>query len=401
MKFKFIGLMISLILLSVATVSAADVNETAQTDIVEEDALNDVEIDETIASFDELQKLIDSNSTIELDKDYSIELGGSTLKISKDLTINGNGHCLDGDGKTRIMKINGGHVTLNNIIFENGVSNKGGAIYSEGELNIKNCVFQENTANDDNGGAIYTTKKLYIADSKFLNNQAYVDGGAVYGKEGTTIENSVFKTNAAKGSSKRCFGGAVRIEKSLTIDGCEFNNNYAEDHGGAIYSDNIKFTGENTFIGNIAENYGGAVYTNTISGDVEYVTFKNNQAKTDDGGAIYINKEYDGTFTHCFFEKNHAGQRGGAIYVDSCNSDITLTKNAFIGNTAVYGNSGYTCNSGGWIGGVSFILGPNWYGDTSESSREGQFYYKGLTFLSSSTEIEVESWLNDIWEVFA
>lgn len=475
MKFKFIGLIIILLVLSVAAVSAADINEIAHT---ENNASSDggstyIEIDETIASFDELQNLIDSNSTIELDKDYSIELGGSTLKISKDLTINGNGYSLNGDGKTRIMEINGNHVTLNNIIFENGKSYRGGAIYNNGNLTVNNCVFQNNTVTDDEGGAIYSDgdlkiqksifqnnfantddagaiyskKSLDISDSKFLYNHAYVDGGAIYCEAGANIVNTLFNFNSANGSSQKCEGGAIRTLGKLTLKGCEFNGNYAEnrggaieawgfvkqntetltiencefngnvaggtstflgDMGGAISAYRIKFLGEdNSFIGNIG-NDGGAIFTKYVDGDIENITFKNNQAGGD-GGAIVIAEEYDGKFTHCIFEKNSAKGRGGALFLQSHFSDVTLTHNAFINNSAAFGNSGYTFNNGGIFGGEAFNLGPNWYGSTSQESREGQFYYESLNMdLTSRLEAngkcfeqKAEKYLKSIFDIYS
>ena len=59
--------------------------------------------------------------------------------ISKDLTINGNEHTIDGCNTYRIFKTYG-TVNLNDIVFKNGRSatSDGGAIYAVGTLNIDN-----------------------------------------------------------------------------------------------------------------------------------------------------------------------------------------------------------------------------------------------------------------------
>ena len=295
------------------------------------------------------------------------------------------------------------HTEINKSKFlGNTAFNFGGAIYADNTLAVANCEFYDNHV-ENNGGAIFADQALNIYDCEFLKNTAKAYGGAVYSiapyEYNTLIVRSVFNCNSAEEDN----GGAVKSITTVIIEDCEFNNNNAGSYGGAIYADNdMQFRGENTFIGNIAENDGGAVYTGTILGNVEYVTFKSNQVKKNDGGAIYINNEYDGTFTHCFFEKNYAHCDGGAIYINSMSSDVTLTKNAFIGNNARYGKSAYTCNRGGIWGETAFNLGPNWYGDTDETSFQNQFYRSLAIRLlpGDCVEYKVETWLNSVWEMF-
>lgn len=58
-------------------------------------------------SFKDLQDLIDGaeeGSTIYLDRDYDYK-GTDTVEFSKSITIDGNGHYLDGQGKDRIFDI--------------------------------------------------------------------------------------------------------------------------------------------------------------------------------------------------------------------------------------------------------------------------------------------------------
>ena len=60
-------------------------------------------------SFKELQDIINDaqeHEEINLTNDYSLAYGGTTLDISKSITLNGNGHTLDGGNLNRIMNIN-------------------------------------------------------------------------------------------------------------------------------------------------------------------------------------------------------------------------------------------------------------------------------------------------------
>lgn len=74
----------------------------------------------------------------------------------------------------------------------NGV---GGAIENGGALFVDNCAFDRCIASDK-GGAIYSEGYLEVKDSAFTSNAAG-EGGAIYATEGTEIENSLFELNAA------------------------------------------------------------------------------------------------------------------------------------------------------------------------------------------------------------
>ena len=220
MKFNRIILIICLmILLNIATVAAEDIGDAVlavddgtyvqainHNDILEtadenaQSAQEDIEIetsssnDEVLADGDDgtftaLQKKIDdaeNGSVISLDKDYSYDEGFSDrgIKIDKDLTINGNGHTIDGLSKSRIFLIKLGairnnKVTLNNIKFTNGYSDLyGGAIFNYADLTINNCEFASNHAKYA-GGAISSVGHLDCINSKFTKNIAD-DGGAVF-----------------------------------------------------------------------------------------------------------------------------------------------------------------------------------------------------------------------------
>ena len=126
----------------------------------------------------------------------------------------------------------------------------------------------------------------------------------------------MFKNNRASGTWGRDqYGGAIYCT-NLKCNNCTFEDNYSNDDAGAIY---IKTKSESTikntqFTNNQAkDNNGGAIYSN---GDlrVSNCNFTKNKAKTD-GGAIYINNKGKSTIKNSKFTNNKADDYNrGAIY---------------------------------------------------------------------------------------
>ena len=283
-----------------------------------------------IGSFTDLQNSIDKTNNggvIVLDKNYvysandSNLINGIVIK-NKNITIEGNGHSIDGLNSARIFGITSSNVVVNNLTFVNGMSSSdGGAILSsEGFISINNCNFTNNTA--ASGGAISSNSDMNISNSEFRNNTitSYAFGGAVdirYSK--VNIFNSLFISNVGYSggaiynihSSLNCtrtkfwhnkascfagavytsngqsnflncsflrnygrFGGAVSGEKSNIVNS-SFTGNSAY-FGGAVSCENINISGS-TFVGNVA-NIGGAIYM--VNGSVADSVFGANSADT-------------------------------------------------------------------------------------------------------------------------
>ncbi|MBO7241084.1 MAG: hypothetical protein J6U90_01340, partial [Methanobrevibacter sp.] len=212
MKFKKSLLIVCLIifLFSIASVSANEIDDVAITaedngiiSVDEESSAenmdeiltesfqeNVIEADgEDDGTFSALQKKIndaEEGAVITLDKDYTYDEGFSKrgIRINKNLTINGNGHTLDGLSQSRIFLVRYGlidnnHVVLNNIKFTNGNTDLyGGAIFNYGNLTVNNCVFTNNYAKYC-GGAINSVGHLNLKNSNFTKNTAGGDGGAI------------------------------------------------------------------------------------------------------------------------------------------------------------------------------------------------------------------------------
>ncbi|WP_295116057.1 hypothetical protein [uncultured Methanobrevibacter sp.] len=358
MKVKFL-LLFAVFLFSIACVGATDVNDTiASSDV--NDALSsgeDIQILEVNESshgitisddgtFTSLQKkiiLASEGSTISLDRDYSYDEGflESGIVIDKNLTINGNGHILDGKSKARIFMILFGlkennKVTLNNIKFVNGHTKYyGGAILNFADLTVNKCTFTNNYAYYC-GGAINSLGYMDCKNSNFYKNTAGGDGGAIFSLSFAKsvsfyinhfplriideklefinpitlnasfkflkdrVSNCVFKNNVAKGRG----GGAIYAFSNIDVRLSLFAYNKAGEKGGAIFANKDLYVTNSKFAYNKAPMYGGAIYFKCHESSGHY---------DKNGKWISEIKYYNNLIQGSTFAKNSAS-KGGAIY---------------------------------------------------------------------------------------
>lgn len=385
----FLTLFLIFFMLSIFSVSASDLNDTITSaddnnmlEITEENDMTESSQEDILSASDDgtftalQQKIYDANtnSTITLDRDYTYDEGFSTrgIVIDKDLTINGNGHTINGLSESRIFLVKLGKlapykVTLNNIKFINGNTNLyGGAVFNYADLTVNNCQFNNNHAKYS-GGAICSIGYLECKNSKFDKNIADGDGGAIFtlslrgtldnmiwtlinaSREGSldfltdfvndntlvytqeTISNCVFTNNVAKGRG----GGAIYGFGHINIKKSTFTSNKAGEKGGAVFGNKNLFISDSKFTSNQAPQYGGAVYfrchdqgghyenkkwiskINYYSNSIKNSVFTKNTASK--GGAIYAFRYSDSDTVHCAkavkctFEANKAS-KGRDIY---------------------------------------------------------------------------------------
>lgn len=233
-------------------------------------------IEEPLKTFGYAVRKIISNAsnppTIFLtDGTYSVEQTGEYLPIGlksyiKLESINPLGAIIDGQGLYRSMLIFGrSGVKVRGILFVNGNSSAGGALYLSGSgLLIENCLFTNNYGTS--GGAVYTTGgsgvKLSYCD--FLENTSH-DGGGCY------------TTNSS----------------SSVIENCRFINNSSTINGGAVWTAG---TGNNIVDCLFEENF--AIQ----------------------GGGVFI-EWYDSKIINCTFHDNDA-INGSSLYSISSNADL-------------------------------------------------------------------------------
>lgn len=175
--------------------------------------------------------------------------------------------------------LSAGQTTITDSVFKD---NNGGALYiNAGFSTIDNTVFSGNAS--DFGGAVRidSAVTVNINNSSFTGNSAGQEGGAIWSEGALDVTDSVFSDNSSNDS-----GGAIQsgVGGSLLVDGTTFDGNSA-DYGGAIqlYSGNGTVA-NSTISGNSAQFRGGGVH---ILGNmtIQNTTVTGNSAAN--GGGVY------------------------------------------------------------------------------------------------------------------
>ncbi|WP_296891041.1 hypothetical protein [uncultured Methanobrevibacter sp.] len=195
------------------------------------DNLLNCDMKDNISTFEELDLLLSGlhpGDVINITKDYYCSRSGiNTITISADnVTVNGNGHVINGMNQYVVFNICGNNVKIYNLTFinakntdvkliscsrwENITYNNGSSALcwygDEGVLT--DCNFIGNTA--VNGGALtWTGNKGLINNCIFINNTASGVGGAIYiAGANNTINNTVFRDSSSKLTCESIFVGS-------------------------------------------------------------------------------------------------------------------------------------------------------------------------------------------------
>lgn len=292
---------------------------------------------------------------------------------------------------------NGGAICTSNAIeisiaseFNNNYAKtSGGAVYVTGAVDINTQVskFENNSAmgtgTNDGGGAIYTSGTVAVSSaSQFKNNYAQTNGGAICTVNATisdadnTTSHSVcinnysastyayFYKNTAMGSSTTNGGGAIYTKGSAYLKG-KFEQNYAEQNGGAVYC---------------------TTHVRTNSG-----SFESNTAKKGDGGVIFLASSSSSNIYLMgggSFISNYAGSDGGVLYAGSLasaqiQSSFSYNKAAGIEAGDSDGYGGVLSLSGSTTSTVS--ISGSYTIQYNQAVRGGVLYTNGEVSLSSAT----------------
>lgn len=328
-------------------------------------------------SFSHLNTLIKMNPyEVKLEKDYAFN---STIDsdfiegifLSEYVTIDGQGHRIDGSNQARAFIVGDYGITFNNINFTNCNANSsnnyggaiysfyyafyvrnssfvnnhaslGGAIYSEGTVDLQNSNFTDNHASDI-GGAVFTLKVLLSTNSTFRNNtntQIYTEENFT-GTGNTFLCDDVYVDlfiNATRDNGIVSLDQDLNATQTIVING---SNVIIDGNGHTI--DGLNKTrlfyvqGNNVTIRNIniinGKNDEGLYYGGAILADGElYVinsSFRDNEA-FGYGGAISV---FSGSNLHIInstFTNNTSRHYGGAIM----GSDVEVINSSFELNSA-------------------------------------------------------------------
>jgi predicted outer membrane repeat protein len=195
------------------------------------------------------------------------------------------------------------------------------------DLTVVNVDFRNGGGpDDDDGGAIYAPDgaELTVHGGIFTDNYSDDYGGAIESDDTLTVTGAYFIGNYGYYE-----GGAIYNDGDATVYGSTFQKNSTgrddDDYGGAIANEDDMQLAGSTFTGNTGE-YGGAVYNDddmamtrdSVTGNTGY-----------DGGGIY--NDWNLTVYGSLIDFNWASDEGGGIYDWECSS-FTLTHSALYGN---------------------------------------------------------------------
>ena len=229
---------------------------------------------------------------------------------------------ISGNGQHTIFFGNPIQLFLQNIQLINGYA-------SLSSMNNDNTVKDGNHSNtfditNGMGGAIHLTGgKTFIDSVTFLNNIATIGGGAIYvgPTAQLTIASANFYNNVVTGDQNNNTGntqqqqpeiemvyggGAMYIDGGVVIaaKGRYEDNRVNFGYGGAVYAVEASIRLEDIeFENNVANQYGGAISVNRSISQLASTTFEINTAVGGNGNALHIgddlDDDIDGSYVYC------------------------------------------------------------------------------------------------------
>ena len=289
------------------------------------------------------------------------------------LTIAGPGAGLlavSGGGNSSVFSIPPLAVaTISGLTIENGMSNFGGGIASEGTVTVLNCNLMNNSASIGGGGIYNSTNpqgSLSVIGTTLSNNTSptgyggalYVDGGAL------TVTNSTVSNNTA------LYGGGIMHLESLdanyqavpaTISASTVSNNHATypiGAGGGINTAGTLNITNSVVSSNTSADFGGGIanYGSTSPTPNGFLTVTNSHLDNNTapfGGGIYQSggalnlsgSEMSGNVAKFVSNSGLVGGQGGAI--DTVDGFLgTVTASTITNNTSTAGGGIYNDRTG-------------------------------------------------------
>ena len=334
------------------------------------------------------------------------------------------------DAESRAYRLKGGG------IYHGGTKENGGIAKIEkgGTLSMNGGTLTDCHSGDGSGGAIYCEGNLNLKDTKFIFCTALEgDGGAICisGKPDISFENLTFERCSAESGGAISFENVETVGKVNKFDNCTFNNCQAEDYGGGYYNigrstitaNGLTFSncraecGGGLYIASGGSQFDSVVSPNTISnskfencsaeelgGGVGYrnaaeLTLDNvefNGCKSeDDGGAIHLITivahgrndygQHDIRISDCDIHHCTAKDEGGGICIDDERSP-EVNNATMLYHTSVHDNSAKT---GGGVYVVSdyvYLVGSNVTNNTATGKNGGGIYVDSMDDIEVAEE---------------
>ena len=311
-------------------------------------------------------------------------------ETSDNITATVNNCTFENNKKGAIVSRSEKTLTVKNSTFKNnkGIHNGGAISMNSGNLVVDNSNFEGNETGKGSymGGAIFINNNYYgkITNSTFKKNKSIKNhGGAIASNGSLEIKNSTFEENTAKRD-----GGAIyvnigtengNVDAKIDIDNITVNKNKAEKgNGGGLYlainhlyynAGKGEFLGrhntiKNSTITNNEAKYGGGLYLSEIGADIEDTKILNN-TYTAQGGGIFatIDKQFP----------------------DGNTNDIKLVNSEIKNNKIKEGSIGDDINGGGAYISKGNIVTDNSTIEANEAQYGGGVYLEGNSKLKSSS----------------
>jgi hypothetical protein len=180
----------------------------------------------------------DGADTVDLQADVILAAG--LPAISSEMTLQGNGHTIDGDdGVAHVLHVDNALFTLNEAVITGGNGDYGGGIYN-------------------NNGAVT------VNESTITGNAAAYSGGGVFNYEGSmTVNNSTISGNTGP------YGGGIANFDTLTVSNSTISANTG-NAGGGLYSGDGSFVTLNRSIisGNSAVDEADEIFHSVFEADL-------------------------------------------------------------------------------------------------------------------------------------
>jgi len=324
--------------------------------------------------FDEIRGGITNSKFI----DNSASDGGAVYANQKYIHIDNCAFIKNDANNGAAVYVNGEKGKIHNSLFENNTASRsGGAIYWNyitGIVTTSNFTFNQAKS----GGAIYWNHEYgKVSDCEFSNNTATQEGGAIYWNDNYgTVDSSSFENNTAR------YGGAIfwdydygRVTESVFI------KNTADDGGAIYFREGVILKSKNqtvensTFQENRAENNGGAIYLAAKQSSIVNSSFIKNQATK--GGAIYSSNEEE-TVSRLVFISNTASDNGSAIYLEEISNPVNYCIFINNGENIIY----YDDTS--WFSPTTLNADYNWWGNNITDFNQN--------FADVSEDVEINNW---------
>jgi CSLREA domain-containing protein len=264
----------------------------------------------------------DASATGDLDITHALNLIGAGAAAT----------LIDGGGIDRVFHIIGKiNVNIVGVTIQNGngAGEEGGGIFNPfGTLRVQDCIISNNIA--DFGGAISSQGTLQLVNSTIgANSRILSDPSGLLNGGNATLINSTITGNTQS---------AIRNSGRLKITQSFVTNNSVGGGGGSgggVYNTGTLEITESTFSGNSAVGRGGAIFNSGIGAVVTLSdsTLSDNRGKS--GGGI-LNDQGHVTLKNVILSGNVGGIRGGGISNEN-NGKVLIANSQFTNNLSFAG----------------------------------------------------------------